>query len=172
MKCEPRAGLFGRILVPVDFTTENERALATAVEMANLHGSRVTLLHVIKTIDQVSFGELEAFYRKLEAEARHKLAGLEARFRDRAVAVEHEVVFGKRVEEIVLFARENRIDLIVLSSRRIAPESPSSYWGALSHKIGILSPCPVMLVKEKEALPDASGSAAAGEADARLGPRA
>jgi nucleotide-binding universal stress UspA family protein len=170
MKREAHAGLFGRILVPVDFTTENERALDTAVEMAEVHGCRVTLLHVIKTVDQVAFGELEGFYRKLEAEARQKLAGLEARFREHAVPVEHEVVFGKRVEEIVLFARENRIDLIVLSSRRIAPESPSSYWGALSHKIGILSPCPVMLVKEKETLRDASSPPEAGDAGARPGP--
>jgi nucleotide-binding universal stress UspA family protein len=143
----PATGLFRRILVPVDFTAENERALDVALELAGAHGSTVTLLHVIKTVDAVPFADLESFYRKLEAEARAKLVNRESRFRASKVPVEAAVALGRRVEELVLFARHHGIDLIVMSSRRIDAASPASYWGAISHKVAILADCPVMLVK-------------------------
>ena len=40
-----------------------------------------------------------------------------------------------------------RADLIVLTSPRPDPENPVALLGSLSHKIGLLAPCPVLLVK-------------------------
>lgn len=139
--------LFRRILVPVDFTPENERALDVALGVARTHHSTVTLLHVIKTVEHVPFAELEEFYRKLEADARSKLVARESRFRAASIPVEATVSLGRRVEQVVLFARDNGVDLIVMSSRRIDAESPATYWGAISHKVAILADCPVMLIK-------------------------
>ena len=47
--------MFRNILVPVDFTLKNEPALDTALELARGKDARVTLLHVIETIEHVEF---------------------------------------------------------------------------------------------------------------------
>ena len=58
-----------------------------------------------------------------------------------------EVIFGDRAHEIVRYAMERGVDLIVLSSHRIDLGNPSAGWGTVSYKVGILSQCPVLLVK-------------------------
>jgi len=54
---------------------------------------------------------------------------------------------GNRVKEILSFSQEHEIDLIVLNSHKIDFKDPSQGWGTISYKVGILSRCPVMLVK-------------------------
>ena len=45
------------------------------------------------------------------------------------------------------YALEAGTDLIVLAPHRIDLKDPSAGWGTVSHKVGILSPCAVLLVK-------------------------
>jgi len=66
---------------------------------------------------------------------------------DEKPSVNSEILFGKRVAEIVRYAHDNRIDLIVLSSHKVGIENNQVGWGTISYKVGILSHCPVMLVK-------------------------
>ena len=54
---------------------------------------------------------------------------------------------GNRAPEIVRYAGEIGVDLIVLKSHRIDLENPSAGWGTVSYKVGILAQCPVLLVK-------------------------
>jgi hypothetical protein len=42
---------------------------------------------------------------------------------------------------------EKDVDFIVLASHRIALSRPGYGWSTLSYKIGVLAPCPVLLVK-------------------------
>jgi nucleotide-binding universal stress UspA family protein len=46
--------LYKHILVPLDFTEQNDRALSIAKQLCRPGVSRVTLLHVIETIDYVA----------------------------------------------------------------------------------------------------------------------
>ena len=55
--------------------------------------------------------------------------------------------FGDRAEEIVRHVGKAGTDLVVLGSHRIDPDWPGAGWGTLSYKVGILAPCPVLLVK-------------------------
>ena len=50
-------------------------------------------------------------------------------------------------EEILRFAVDEEVDLIVLASHRLDPSKPGDGWSTLSYRIGILAPCPVLLVK-------------------------
>jgi nucleotide-binding universal stress UspA family protein len=54
---------------------------------------------------------------------------------------------GKRIQEILRFAEDLKADLIIMNSHRMDPENPAEGWGTISHKVGILSQCPVLLVK-------------------------
>lgn len=138
--------LFRKILVPVDLTEKNVRAVDIARGLAAEHGSEVTLLHVIETLD-LPFEELEEFYGRLEERAAGKMDELSAPLRDAGVPFSSRVVYGKRAEEVVGYAGEEGVDLIVLSSHRVDLENPGTGWTTLSYKVAILAQCPVLLVK-------------------------
>lgn len=138
---------FHRILVPVDFTGKTLRAVRSAGRLAGAVGGEVTLLHVIERIDDDS-PVLRTFYVGLEKEARRKLRPLAEELARKKVSVHAEIAYGNRVAEILRFAQENGIDLIVMSSHRLPLRRPTSEsWGTISYKVGILSRCPVLLVK-------------------------
>jgi nucleotide-binding universal stress UspA family protein len=144
--------MFRNILVPVDFTLKNEAALNTAIDLARAASggtdpARVTLLHVIETIEHVEFEEMESFYRGLETRATAKLFGMEERFKTAGIPVYHEILYGKRAEAIVNHAEERGMDLIVLSSHKVDRDHPALSVGAISYRIAIVARCPVLLVK-------------------------
>jgi nucleotide-binding universal stress UspA family protein len=139
--------MFRRILVPVDFDRRSIRAVRAAARLAGLRRGDVTLLHVIERIADDESGALEPFYRKLESAARGKLRNLLAPFEGKNIPVRAEIVYGKPAAEILRFAERNRSDSIVMSSHRLPLRRSAERWGTLSYKIGILSRCPVLLVK-------------------------
>lgn len=142
--------MFRNILVPVDFTLKNEAALNTALDLARGPGdglAKVTLLHVIETIEHVEFDEMKDFYRGLETRAAAKLFGMEERFRSAAIPVYHDILYGKRTEAIVRHAEEREVDIIVLSSHKVDRDHPALSVGTISYRIAIVARCPVLLVK-------------------------
>ena len=138
--------MFQRILVPVDLTEKNVRAVRTAGSLARRMEGEVTLLHVIETLD-LPFEELEEFYERLEAKAAAAMRDLSAPLEEASLPHSQHVVYGKRGEEIVEFAEENGVDLVVLRSHRVDLEDPGAGWTTLSYKVAILAQCPVLLVK-------------------------
>ncbi len=138
--------MFRRILVPVDFTPRSLRAVRAAAKVAATTRAKTTLLHIIERIDDGESGAFESFYRKLESAAREKMKALLAPFGER-LPVRAEILYGKPVGEILRFAQANRIDLIVMSSHKLPLRHSGESWGTVSYKVGILSRCPVLLVK-------------------------
>jgi nucleotide-binding universal stress UspA family protein len=139
--------VFQKILMPVDLTDVHQPALDIAARLAKESDGEVTLLHVIEVIAEVWAVEERDFYNRLEQRARDHLARLGRSLEARAVPRREEVVFGHRAPEIVRYAMEVGVDLIVLKSHRIDLQNPSGGWGTVSYKVGILSQCPVLLVK-------------------------
>jgi nucleotide-binding universal stress UspA family protein len=137
--------VFHRILVPVDFTPKALRAARVAARIAG-EGSGATLLHVIERIDDDLRG-LDRFYRKLDAAARRKIQPFVELFERRGVPVRVVIVYGNRLREVLRLASELRCDLIVMASHRIVRNRAGEGWGTLSYKVGLLSACPVLLVK-------------------------
>jgi nucleotide-binding universal stress UspA family protein len=118
-----------------------------ARDLAQSARPRVTLLHVIETVSGAEYDEFASFYGELEARASRHLIQLESRLEGSGLEVARTVLYGKPAEEIVRFAVENQVDLIVLPSHRVDLSRPGYGWGTLSYKIGVLAPCPVLLVK-------------------------
>lgn len=142
--------MFGKILVPVDFTEKNEAALKSAVEIAGRsdgEGSEIILFHVVETIDHIDFNEMSEFYRGLETRAAARIFKLEERLREQGLRVRNEVLFGKRAETIVRYAEEKAVDLMILSSHQVDRDHPALGWGTISYRIAIVARCPVLLVK-------------------------
>ena len=142
---EPGVG-FRHVLIPSDLTERTEMALAMAGKLAPPSTSRVTVLHVIETIDGLKSKELKSFYARLERKARAALATF-VRRAPRDLRVDAAVVYGRRAEQIVAFAGAHDVDLIVLASHRVNPSLVNRDWGSISYKVSILAQCPVLLVK-------------------------
>jgi nucleotide-binding universal stress UspA family protein len=139
--------MYRRLLVPVDFTAKNARALRSACELAELADGEVVLVHVVETLEDELDDDLAGFYRKLEVKAEEKLAATleslgEGRFSRRSA-----VVLGHRARAIADFAEHEKVDVIVLSSHRVDPDKPGHDWMTISYKVAILARCPVLLVK-------------------------
>ena len=139
--------MFKKILVPVDLTDTHQHAIEIAAQLAGEADGQVILLHVVEVVPGLWVEEERDFYDRIESAARDHLARLGRQLDDLHVARREEIIFGNRAEEIVRYAMETDVDLIVLSSHRIDLKNPGAGWGTLSYKIGILSQCPVLLVK-------------------------
>jgi universal stress protein A len=137
---------FQHILVPVDFTAKNEAALDVAFETAIHNHAHVTLLHVVQTIDYAD-EEIDDYYARLESAACKNLDRMAQRFAEAGVAVDFKTRLGSRTHEIVQYANQHNIDLIVMSSHRIDREQPVKSLGTISYQVSMLCQCPVILVK-------------------------
>ncbi|MBI4468357.1 MAG: universal stress protein [Acidobacteria bacterium] len=139
--------MFKRILVPIDLTKKNLRAVSTAMSIAAKDRSETLLFHVIEAIEGLPVEELQGFYTQLEQNALKKLNMLAEKFRRKGLPVKTAIALGNRVNEIVRCSVRYKASLIVLGSHRLDPEHPGRDWGTISYKISVLSQCPVLLVK-------------------------
>jgi nucleotide-binding universal stress UspA family protein len=144
-----------RILVPTDFSKHSENALKYAAAFAEKFGSELSLLHVVQDlalfipeavtaappvslpIDQLTAAVQEALDRVVE---QNQLR----RFRVRT-----EVREGNPFYEIVRFARENDIDLIVMGTHGHSGLI-HVLLGSVAERVVRKSPCPVLTVRHPE----------------------
>ena len=139
--------MFKHILVPTDLTERSLHALDIAVKLACSESSRVTLLHVIEVIQDTESDDFKEFYERLGRRAGRKMDQMLGRYPQSASTIAMQITYGRRVREIIDFATDQAIDLIILSSHRVDVDNTLQGWGTISYKVGILSRCPVMLVK-------------------------
>lgn len=144
---------FHHILVPVDLTGKNATALDMAFEMASRYGARTTLFHVVERIEpeeeqDAEDEELVNFYQDLERRAARDLQDLALRFSRAGLQVDSQVWIGKRVAEIVRFASEHAVDLIVLTSPVVDVERPAHSLTSASYQVSVFCTCPVLMVKQ------------------------
>ena len=139
--------MFERVLVPVDLSDKNQRALLQALEMIDPEQSTIHMVHVIETIQGIEFDELSDFYQDLERKAHGALVDLSNVLEDRSIPCRREVLFGHRAAEIIRFAEEAGCDLIVMTSHSQSDEHPHAGFGTISHQVALLADCPVLLLR-------------------------
>ncbi len=139
--------LFRHIMVPVDLSDRNERALGAARRLAHERGSRVTLFHVIQRISGIAPGEFTGFYRRLVERSERKLRQIARKFGEGGVDVGTAVRVGEPAAEIVRATLRERVDLVVMGSHKVRPGGRPRGWGTTSYKVGIFCQCPILLVK-------------------------
>jgi nucleotide-binding universal stress UspA family protein len=142
-----RRRLFRHVMVPVDLSDRNERALRAALALAREAGSRVTLFHVIQRVAGLAPGELEEFYRLLVQRSERKLREVARAFTGKGVAVSTQVRIGEPAAEIVRATLREGVDLVVMGSHKVKPGRRERGWGTTSYKVGIFCQCPILLVK-------------------------
>jgi nucleotide-binding universal stress UspA family protein len=123
-----------RILCPVNESEAARAAAEHAISLAALTGGRVTLLHVAERTATAEQGR-EAIDRFAPAELRGRAS----------VSVETLVLHGDPAEEVIVYAREHRFDLIVLGAqhRRFVD---TSVIGGTTVKVTRHAECPVLVI--------------------------
>lgn len=110
--------MFDRILVPLDRSPLAECVLPHAIALAHALDAQVMLLHVLSLPDQQAglraVDALEWQLRRAEAES--YLNGVCAQMKEAGVTCEMHVTDGDAAEQIVDFARDNAVGLVLIAS--------------------------------------------------------
>ena len=138
---------YEHLLVPIDWSDPDQRALDAAIEMAAQHDARTTLIYVIEAIDAEEEDELQAFYAEVEDTVRERLQSLIRRFQHAGLMARPEIVVGHKARTIVQYTATESVDLIVMQSERVDLQHPEQGLNSLSHQVSLFCQCPVMLIK-------------------------
>jgi nucleotide-binding universal stress UspA family protein len=143
------------ILVALDGSESAKRALAAAVDIALRYGATLHLVHVM--LRPVASEELKEFARiehvDLPVAMEMSSLGQSVVAAGRAIAAEKgvqrlktEVLMGDPAEQLLKYAREQAIDLIVVGRRGLGRIS-GLLVGSVSWKVNSLAECPVLTVR-------------------------
>ena len=111
--------LYDRILVPTDGSSEGERAVAHALDVASVHGAGVYALYVVDTASYAGMpmeSAWEGVGELLRSDAREALERVEEIAAATGIGVETDVVDGSPSREIIRYAESNGCDLIVMGT--------------------------------------------------------
>jgi glycine betaine transporter len=108
----------GTLLVPTDFSTASEAALAQAIHLAGAKKPVVILLHVIDPAlatfaTDHGFASESEVIEEMRSRAQRELAALKARFEDRAV-IDTVISQGAPFLEILKKSEDFAVDAIVI----------------------------------------------------------
>lgn len=140
--------MFDRILVPLDRSELAECVLPHAIALARALDSPLILLHVLSASDDPNrlraVDPLEWHLRRAEAES--YLQAVCARLEEAGIASEAHVNDGDAAEQIVAFAHENQIGLVVMASHG---QSGLSGWSISSvvQKVIVRARASLMIVR-------------------------
>lgn len=144
-----------RILVPTDFSKHSENALAYAAAFAEKFDAELFLLHVVQDLALFVPEALTAAppvtppVEQLTAAVREALDRLIDSNHLRRFTVHTEVREGSPFYEIVRFAKEQEIDLIIMGTHGRAG-LVHVLLGSVAEKVVRKSPCPVLTVRHPE----------------------
>jgi len=118
--------MFEKVLVPLDGSERAEAIIPWVQDLAEKHGSEVTLLRVIDPMptvtDMSAMGGPMAvqmaqdYVREEQAASEKYLDQLGQRFRDIGQTVHHKIAYGAVAETILEVANEDNVDLIAIAS--------------------------------------------------------
>lgn len=138
-----------RILVPVDFSKLAEQGVEYAREFARAHHAELDIVHVVEEPAFPSFYKLGAMriYGMVPDQEKLAWTALEKRFGNEEGPRFHlHVLRGNADVEIVRFASEREVDLVVVTSHGLTGLQ-HVLLGSVAEKVVRLAPCPVLLVK-------------------------
>lgn len=130
------------ILFATDFGAGAEKAAAYAFSLAQEHGARLTMLHVIQ--EATAFTE-ESVRRQREFNM-EKLQALVPEGAENWCKPEFRATFGEASEEILTLARETNADLIVMGAKprkSLAGHVPVT----IAYNVVVKAHCPVLTVR-------------------------
>lgn len=150
--------MIAKILVATDGSEHAKKAVAFAADMAAAYGAELDLIHVMRELGaSVIPREMRAYERieHIEVTQRDLLDSLAREILQAAadIAAVHRVArvktlatTGDPAGEVVKYAEENGIDLIVMGTRGLSGLE-ALLLGSVARKVGDLAPCSCLVVR-------------------------
>ena len=143
-----------KILVPTDFSDSARHAFTYGTSFAREYGAELVLLHVVENLTVGYASDLfpvpmAEVFQEISGYARAELAKLGAEAREKGLSVREEVVQGKPSAEIIRFAREGEVDMIVLGTHGKGMLDQALF-GSTTERVVRRAPCPVLTVRQAE----------------------
>jgi nucleotide-binding universal stress UspA family protein len=144
-----------RILIPIDFSPHSEQALKYGMALAEKFGAELFLIHAFQDVaiyqTEVVSGAPPIMppVEQLTASARGEMQRLVQEKNLQRFGAHTDIVEGAPVEEIVDYAKDKDIDLIVMGTH-------GRGWlahvlmGSVAEKVVRKAPCPVLTVRLAE----------------------
>lgn len=143
---------YRRILVPTDFSSVSLHALNHARLLAETFRASLHVLHVVE--DPVGEFQLEDTYalpadflQRVRERAEARLAAIFPTSDRPANGVELALREGSPFVEIVRYARDQAIDLIVMGTHGRGPIA-HMLMGSVAEQVARKAPCPVLVVRD------------------------
>ncbi|HET6641499.1 MAG TPA: universal stress protein [Nitrososphaeraceae archaeon] len=157
--------LFQRILVPYDGSKFSDKAFENAIGIARLSGSNteVILLHITPNIPVPLTFERPVYSAKtgksipltqyiqelteeMEENASKMLEDVRKKYTDKEIKIENVLLHGYPPEKIIEFAKNEKVDLIVIGSVGLSGLSKVKALGSVSRNVSERASCPVLIV--------------------------
>jgi nucleotide-binding universal stress UspA family protein len=144
-----------RILVATDFSQPSQKALLYGRAFAEKFGASLHVLHVVEEpfvhawTSQGYLAALPSFREHLEREAREQMARAFPESERATGRAETAVRLGQPYREIVGYAREKNVDLIVMGTHGRSHVA-HLLMGSVAEKVVRAAPCPVLTVRHPE----------------------
>jgi nucleotide-binding universal stress UspA family protein len=144
--------MYKRILVPLDGSKLAEQAVPHAAIQARQFGAEIVLLKVLGPLPEPSMAGRGAVLSAEAATARlaqEYLESVGAGLREQGIPTQTATIEGKPYVEIIRFAEENEVGLIVISTRG---HSGLSRWllGSVADRVARGATVPLLLVQARE----------------------
>ena len=143
-----------KVLVPTDFSDSARQALRYGMSFAKEYGAELVLLHVVENLTVGYASDLfpvpmAEVFQEISGYAKAELAKLGQEARARGLGVRELVIQGKPSAEIIRFAAENEIDVIVLGTHGKGM-LVQALFGSTTERVVRRAPCPVLTVRLAE----------------------
>jgi nucleotide-binding universal stress UspA family protein len=144
-----------RIVCPMDFSEPSHKALRAGIEIAVQFRSELIVLHVIApaapgipTDPTYAFAGTEEYEKAVRTRAEEQLTVVEKNL-PQGLQSRTVIRSGEAAEEIVRFAKQDAVDLIVISTHGLTGWRHLVF-GSIAEKVIRLSERPVLVIPARE----------------------
>ena len=139
--------MFKKILVPYDGSHHSERALETAIHMAQNDGASIHILYAYdKLPDYLGEPNLQEVLNRVLSAARQLMDSAAQQAHDQGVEVTTDVLEGPAAEAILSVSEAEDFDLIVMGSRGLG-HLKGLLLGSVSERVLRQAKIPVMIMR-------------------------
>jgi nucleotide-binding universal stress UspA family protein len=140
-----------KVLVPTDFSDSARHAFSYGVSFAREYKAELVLLHVVENLTVGYASDLfpvpmAEVFQEISGYAKTELAKLAAAAKQKGVACSELVAQGKPSAEIIRYAAENEVDMIVLGTHGKGMLDQALF-GSTTERVVRRAPCPVLTVR-------------------------
>lgn len=139
-------GLFENVLVPIDGSKPSLKALNSAIEIGQMSGAEITILHVIPSVEESAKSRVTAFEKQLEKQGQDILSDAAAIAKKQKVKFKTSLVKDSPGHAIVRLAKKGKFDHIVMSTTGKG-SAQGDMLGSVSNYVVHKSEIPVYLIR-------------------------